>query len=227
MITSKRLSSIIVRRLFILFRSPKDQECDISLDFPLKFLLLDTRASPSLSLTNTLANCFASNSYDDNKFWNSSKYCYWSHPWIDVTNGVYSGFKPRTKILLIRASIASSGFNKDISQHKFLIFKKYSEIERLSWMVLANSFSNICNRDSFFMLNKRSRVRHISWADLDYIMWSNKPEEIVLFRMNSAFALTCFHFLYAQLFFGLSAEGLITFPLTTSHKSSPTRYCFA
>jgi len=43
----------------------------------------------------------------------------------DVKYGMYSAFNPQIIILLIRASkIVSSGFNKEISEQRFLILRK-------------------------------------------------------------------------------------------------------
>jgi len=137
---------------------------------------------------------------------------------------MYSDFNPQIIILLIPAmEIASSVFNKEISEQRFLTLRKYSEMERLLCVVLASSFSKIWSRTSFFLLKSLSRVCQFSWVDLHRMMWSNKPWEIGSFNTNFAFAFNCFHFLNASAFPCSSMGEVVLFLSTTSHKSSPTR----
>ena len=173
---------------------------------------LTMRALPSPFFIKTLAICFASDSWEDSRFSNSSKDGCWTHPCINVTYEMYSRFNPQIIILLIRASeIASSGFNKKISEQRLLILRKYSEMERLPCVVLASSFSKIWSLASSFLLKSLSRVRQISWAELHRMMWSNKPWEIDHFNTNSAFAFNYFHLLNASTFPCLSVGEVVLF----------------
>jgi len=172
------------------------------------------------SFIETLVISFANDSWEDSRFSNSSKDGCWTHSCINVTYG----FNPQIIILLIWASeIVSSGFNKEISKQRFLILRKYSEMERLPYVVLASSFSKIWSCTSSFLLKSLSRVCQISWAELYRMMWSNKQWEIDRFNTNSAFAFNCFHLLNASAFPCSSMGEVVLIPSTTSHKSSPTR----
>lgn len=106
---------------------------------------------------------------------------------------------------------------------QILIFKKYSSIERLPWVVPASSFSRYCSCIVFFLVNSLSSVFHTCFNDFTSQTCSMYSLLISVCKANKAFLLLIFHFRRNSTFWGLSVGIFVSSPETRLHKSCPCR----